>query len=41
METAFQSDLTRCKQIGMAEVRGRNPFIKTRDAVCYWVRGQL
>jgi cardiolipin synthase len=41
METAFQSDLTRCKQIEMAEVRGRNQLRKTRDAVCYWIRGQL
>ncbi|MGH9421574.1 MAG: phospholipase D-like domain-containing protein, partial [Thermoanaerobaculia bacterium] len=41
MERAFQSDLTRCRQIEMAEVLGRNPLRKMRDAVCYWVRGQL
>ncbi len=41
MEAAFRSDLERSRQITIEEVRARNPFRKTRDAISYWVRGQL
>ena len=41
MESAFAADLAQCMSIDGQAVRNRGVARKARDAVCYWVRGQI